>query len=185
MSRRQTKTDNSFLETKVRLRLENLPDGEISVLDCYRGSGIIWKTIRQRQPERNIIVMGIDRKSQAGIYLRGDNLKFLKSMDVRKFDVVDLDAYGIPYEQLKTLFSKQTRPGVVVFMTFIQSIFGRLPCRMLRDLGYSYSMVRKCPTLFNRNGFEKLKLWLAMNGVRQIKHFSTNRKHYLCFKIKN
>lgn len=185
MSSHQTKTDNSFFETKVKLRIDNLPaDGDIVVLDCFSGSGKIWNRIKQELQNRNISVLGIDQKNQSGIYLRGDNRKFLESLDLSRFDVIDCDSYGVPYKQLKTLFRKQTRSDVIIFVTFIQSIFGRLPCRMLSDIGYSPAMIRKCPSLFNRHGFAKFKLWLSLRGVEQIKHYSTGQKHYLCFETK-
>jgi len=184
MNKGQTKTDNSFLGTKVKLRIDNLPDSDIAALDCFSGTGKIWDKIKKELPNRNIQVLRIDKKNQTGIFLRGDNRKFLESIDLNRFDVIDCDSYGVPYEQLKAIFKKQTRPGTVIFVTFIQSIFGRLPVRMLRDIGYSAAMIRKCPSLFNRHGFDKFKLWLALQGVEQIKHYSTSNKHYLCFTTK-
>ena len=89
-------TDNSFLETKVKLRIDNLPAGECRVLDCYTGTGKIWRTIKQKT-KKKIIVLGLELKNQGGVYLQGDNRKFLGSMDLRKFNVIDLDAYGVPY----------------------------------------------------------------------------------------
>jgi hypothetical protein len=178
------KTDNSYIEAKIRLRMDNLPDSDLKVLDCYAGSGLIWNRIKQELPERDIKILSIDQKRQGGIHLQGDNRKFLESLDLTQFDVIDLDAYGVPYRQLKTIFSKQTRDVVVIFVTFIQSQWGRLPMRMLRDIGYSAAMIRRCPSLFDRHGWEKFKLWLAMNGIEQIKHYSRSQKHYLCFIIK-
>ncbi len=179
------KTDNSFLETKIRLRLDNLPSGDaITVLDCYAGTGRIWQKIKAELPERNIQVLSIEQKKQGGVYLRGDNVKYLSSIDLAKFNVIDCDSYGVPYRQLKTIFAKAMHPATIVFVTFIQSIFGRLPVGLLRDIGYSQTMIRKCPSLFNRQGFEKFKLWLAMQGVEQIRHYSAGQKHYLSFEIK-
>jgi hypothetical protein len=184
LNRPATKTDNSFLETKIRLRIDNLPDDDVHVLDCFSGSGRIWKRIKAELPDRDIQVLSIEKKRQGGIYLQGDNVKFLSSIDLGQFNVIDLDAWGVPYRQLKTIFARQTRPGVVVFVTFCQSIFGRLPFGLLRDIGYSAAMIRKCPTLFNRNGFSKFRLWLAMQGIEQIKSYNRGQKHYLCFQIK-
>lgn len=126
----------------------------------------------------------MDLKKLQGIYLHGDNLKFLASMDISKFNVVDLDAYGVPYEQLKILFSRKPQAETIIFVTFIQSLYGSLPRGMLEDLGYSPLMIKKCPTIFYRNGFEKFKQYLAISGIGQIKHYSHEKKHYLCFTIK-
>lgn len=185
MNKAAIKTDNSFLTTKVKLRIDNLPPGDLRVLDCYAGTGRIWNRIKKELPDRNIQILGIDLKKQGGIHLQGDNRKFIKSLDLTQFDIIDCDSYGVPFSLLKIIFSKPTRPGTVVFVTFIQSIFGRLPIGMLRDLGYTSKMIHKAPTLFNRSGFSKLKLWLANQGIGQIRHFSTTNKHYLAFNLKN
>ncbi|MBA7476231.1 hypothetical protein ES707_11613 [subsurface metagenome] len=176
-------TDNSFLDTKIKLRIDNLPAGDCNVLDCYTGTGLIWKTIKERT-KRRINVLGMDLKKLNGIYLHGDNLKFLASMDISKFNIIDLDAYGVPYNQLKIIFSQKLQPETIVFVTFIQSIYGGLPHGMLMDLGYNSLMIKKCPAIFFRNGFEKFKQYLAIKGIGQIKHYSHKKKHYLCFSIK-
>ena len=176
-------TDNSFLETKVKLRIDNLPAGDCNVLDCYTGTGLIWRTIKERT-QRRINVLGMDLKKFNGIYLQCDNLKFLASMDISKFNIIDLDAYGVPYDQLKIIFSRKLKQETIVFVTFIQSLYGRLPNEMLEELGYSLSMIKKCPAIFFRNGFEKFKQYLAIKGIGQIKHYSHKKKHYLCFSIK-
>lgn len=183
MNMNNVQTDNSFLETKVKLRIDNLPAGDCNVLDCYAGTGLIWKTIKERTG-RTINVLGMDKKKIEGIYLQGDNLKFLASMDINKFNVIDLDAYGVPYHQLEIIFSQKLQAETIVFVTFIQSVYGRLPYEMLEDLGYSPSMIKKCPAIFFRNGFEKFKQYLAVRGIGQIKHYSHDKKHYLCFSIK-
>lgn len=176
-------TDNTFLEVKVKLRIDNLPAGTCNVLDCYAGTGLIWRTIRERT-QRRINVLGMDRKKLEGIYLQGDNLKFLASMDIRNFNVIDLDAYGVPYLQLKIIFSRKLHKETVVFVTFIQSVYGGLPYGMLEELGYSPTMIKKCPAIFFRNGFEKFKRFLAIHGIEQIKYYSQDQKNYLCFSIK-
>jgi len=179
----RVRTDNTFLETKIRLRLDNLPAGDCRVLDCYAGTGLIWRTIKKRS-KKKINVLGIEIENRDGIYLQGDNRKFLSSMDLSAFNVIDLDAYGVPYDQLRIIFSKKPRPEAVIFVTFIQIMYGGLPHGMLRDIGYKTSMINKCPALFYKNGFEKFKQYLAFNGIGQIRHYSHQKKHYLCFKIK-
>ena len=182
----KVQTDNSYFDVKVKLRVDNLPRGKCQVLDCFAGDGNIWEEIKHKNPQRHIEVLRIDaKKSKAGVYLKGDNRKFLPTLDLNQFNVIDLDAYGVPYHQLKLLFSTQLTKPIVVFVTFIQSMYGQLPTIFLGELGFSKTMVKKCPSLFNQNGFEKLKQYLALNGIRKIKHYNdhTNRKHYLCFTL--
>jgi len=99
-------------------------------------------------------------------------------MDLTKYDIIDLDSYGIPYLQLELCLQK-VKPGTLIFITFIQSIFGRLNKYLLQKLGYTLKMINKAPAMFNRNGFDKFKQYLALKGITNIIHRSTERKHYI------
>ena len=154
----------------------------------FGGSGRIWQEITKRNPKKRLEVLRIDKKQdRSGIYLLGDNRKYIQSLDPGRFDVIDLDAYGVPYEQLAWLFGNIQGRSVMVFVTFIQTAYGRLPNGLLYELGYPKTMVTKCPALFYRHGLEKLTQYLAKMGVKKIKYYSDNtgRKHYLCFLINN
>lgn len=176
-------TDNSFLREKVKLRADNLPDKDtVMVLDMYAGYGHIWDQIR-KTTGRNIEVLGIEKRKIAGkIYLQGDNTKF--EVDYNQFDVIDLDAYGVPFGQIERIM-KRTRKEMTIFVTFIQSQWGVLPLGLLKALGYTPPMVKKIPTMFNHNGQEKLFRYLSKSGITSIKiyHTADLRKNYLCFKI--
>jgi hypothetical protein len=177
MNKRRIKTDNSYFITKVNLRLRHLPKkDEIKVLDCFAGESKIWKSIKKTTNKR-INVIGIDKKKYNNT-LKGDNVKYLKALNLNKYDVIDLDAYGIPFKQLEIIFQKKYKGKV--FITFIQSIFGQLPEEMLLNLGYTKSMIKKCPTLFNLNGLEKFKLYLAKRGIKRIYSITKKyNKHYI------
>lgn len=175
------KTDNSFLADKVALRINCLPaKKQLKVLDCYAGSGRIWDQIIKKTG-REIQVTPIDISPKQDFILFGDNAKWLLGMNLAKYDVIDLDAYGVPDEQLKIIFDKKYHG--VVFVTFIQSGFGRMPDKLLCDLGYTKNMIEKIPTLFSKRGFEKFKDWLSIHGVRRIVHRSEQGKHYLAFAL--
>jgi hypothetical protein len=177
-------TDNSYFDLKVQLRAENLPAGEISVLDCFSGTGRIWDEVKRRCPGRKFHVARIDQRPDLpGVYLRGDNRKYLASMDLDKYNVIDLDAYGVPFDQMETLFRRPLTTPKVVFVTYIRSALGQLPYGLLESLGYTRSMIDKCPTLFCRHELEKLLGYLANKGVRQVVRCSADRKHYLCFDL--
>jgi hypothetical protein len=182
----KVQTDNSYLDEKIKLRLDNLPDKKkIKVLDCFRGEGLIWETIKKARPGIEFEIIGIDqKKDRQGIYLVGDNLKYLKSMNLSGFDVIDLDAYGVPYKQCEIIFNNPTGRGKVIFATVIQSMFGGLPRAMLNVLGYKTSMIKKIPSLFFNNGIDKFLQWLALCDIKQVKIYSNTgrKKNYLCFK---
>jgi hypothetical protein len=173
------KTDNSYMADKVYLRLGHLPDkGIVSVLDCYSGSGIIWRGVA-RLTQKKIRRIPMDEKDDVGFHLPGDNLKYLKTMELGTFDVIDLDAYGIPYEQMKLIREKNYQG--VVFVTFIQSMYGGVPTGLLCDIGFTKEMINKTPALFNRRGWDYFLQWLGGWGITEIYHRTHARKHYLYF----
>lgn len=99
--------------------------------------------------------------------------------------MIDLDAYGVPYEQLKVVFERAK--DVRVFVTFTQTWQGGLPHQMMMELGYSEAMLKKSRTIFQREALEKFKLWLAKQGVERIKirkgGLKRNVYAYICFDI--
>ena len=111
----------------------------------------------------------------------GDNLKVMTSLDLKKFDIIDLDAYDIPFNQLQECF-KQGFKGYI-HITAIQSGMGSLPHQMLSKIGYSKKMVQNIPTLFSHKGIEKLKNYLYLSGVQSIEGYFIDRKNYFYFKI--
>jgi len=180
------KTDNSFIEEKVLLRLETINKinkNKITILEAYAGSGVIWNEVKKRTP-KDIDILKIELKNdKKGVYLKGDNSKFIPLFDYSIYDIIDFDAYGVPYFQLKTIFLKGFKGFVHV--TFIQSGMGRLPNGMLEELGYTKNMLRKCSTLFSKNGMDKMEQYLSLHGVKNIIGYFIDRKNYFYFSIGN
>jgi hypothetical protein len=175
-------TDNSHFEEKIKLRINNLPEiNPLRVLDMFSGDGLLWSQIKART-EREIFLLRVEKKKgKKGIYLLGDNLKF--RINPADYDIVDIDAYGIPFSQMEKIL-RHPFPPKVVFITWIQSQWGVLPIDLLNLLGYSKAMVKKIPTLFNRNGHQKLMDYLGLLGVKKVKmyHSEDLRKNYLCIR---
>ena len=184
----RTKTFNSYLADKVWLRARNMPKGEVNVLDCFAGKGTIWRAV-SLVTGREINTLPIDTTNSEGFYLPGDNRSFLSIIDLTRFNVVDLDAYGIPYEQLKILTERKYKG--CVFVTFIQTGWGAMPWGLLTDLGFSREMIDRIPTLFAQRasgvGWGFFKEWLAVHGVKSIRVRSSSagmsHRKYLYFKM--
>jgi hypothetical protein len=176
-----TKTANIYLSDKVALRANHLPVGrELYILDCFAGKGLIWAAVKELTG-RHIVTLPIDTDKAVGFRLPGDNRAYLDTLDLDQFDAIDLDAYGIPYDQLKIVLERGYRGAV--FVTFIQSIYGQMPVRLLQDVGFSKEMVDRTPTIFGDNGWSYFLEWLALQGVKQVVHRSHLRKHYLYFSL--
>jgi len=176
----QTKVNNSFLKDKIALRMNHLPAGDLRVLDCFSGSGLIWQAIIKACPERSIKVLPIDERDYDGAFrLPGDNRRYLQELDLSRFNVIDLDAYGVPVDQVNTVIDRGF--AGVVFVTFIQSLYGIMPYNVFTPIGFSETQVKKCPTLFSERGWQYFREYLAARGVTRITHRSYGRKHYLAF----
>lgn len=176
-----TKTDNSYLRDKVELRLRHLPAGKVRVLDCYSGKGLIWTAVRKLS-KQDVKVLPIDqRPDKFDFHLHGNNVEYLQTLDLSRFNVIDLDAYGVPFDQIECLVSRKYRG--VVFVTMIQSIMGQLPHGMLEKIGFTKGQMEKAPTLFGKRGWQYFLEFLAMVGVQRIAHRSHGRKHYLAMSL--
>lgn len=175
----KAKTNNSHLYDKVALRLAFLPDtDQVTVLDCYHGTGVIWRNV-QRNTEKKITVHGIDISDddvQMPVLL-GDNMKIFDSLDIRQYDVIDLDAWGIPAKQFTAIWP-QVKKGAVVFYTFCQNMLGQLGMALLTSLGYAEQMIQKCPTLFAKNAHKKFISFLSCNGCCNVVYLRRGRKYY-------
>jgi hypothetical protein len=178
MSRVQT--NNSELSIKVYIRNEILKDKNYKILNCFAGNNEIYKKVNSP----NLQILHIDIKNTDQVSLKGNNLKFLSNMDLSYFDIIDLDAYGSPSPQLDILFNKQYKG--IVFFTFILPGMGKISNNILNSCGYNNKMISKCPSLFNKNGFDKFKTYLYNNGINEIYYINvkqTTNKYYGYFTI--
>jgi hypothetical protein len=174
------RTDNSRLEEKVRMRLAHVSDGD-RVLDCYHGNGVIWNRIKAK---KRIEVIGIEKeKGKGSIALYGECEKVIPRLDLSRFDIIDCDAWGIPYKALDALSKNPTlQKTTTIFYTFIQTNMGTCPNGILSCAGVTREMIKKCPTLFYGLAFEAFKEFLRRSGVKEIYDSyyrdGASRKHY-------
>ena len=177
----KVQTENSYLGAKLKLRIDNLPAGEtIRVLDCFSAHGTLWREIKRLTGRKIEVLRMKERTGLTGIYLEGDNLKFLAEMDLSGFDVIDLDAFGVPADQLELVLPR-AQDGTVIFVTFIQSVMGVMPMKLLNANGLTDEMIKKAPTLFGKSGWKYFLNFLALNGVKKVRAYNYSRKHYLAF----
>lgn len=148
-------TDNTHLAAKVRVRrewLEQRGSDRVAVLDAFAGEGKVWARIQKELPDLNIDYLGIDKKKYSRPdVIMGDNLKVMRGMDLNRFDLIDLDAYGFPWEQLQVV--SFGAPDVPVASTAIGVTLGPLPYGVLKEAGIpeDWAKDKDIPhALFNR-----------------------------------
>ena len=172
------KTDNSYIDVKISLRRFCIQNSKnANILELFAGSGKIYSFITDL--DYNILSIEKERNKHKTALI-GDNLKFIKNFDLSRYNIIDCDSYGIPFEQLEIILNSDFKGYIIV--TYIQSIYGNLPLKMLFKLGYSKKMIKKIPTLFCRNALNKLKNYLYLYGIEEITGYFINNKNYFYFK---
>lgn len=156
-------TDNHKIKNKIALRemgtagLRNL-----RVLDCFAGENVIWSFFDCEK------YYGIELEHGKGRNLNADNRKVLPSLDLSQFNVIDLDSYGIPVEQIELIFKNPTlQKGTVVFYTAIGSAMSSLSTSLAKRYGLS-RMLKLNKVLFNSLSNDLFKAFLYDNGVRTV-----------------
>ena len=181
----KTQTDNSKLNEKVALRLMTLNEitkEDIEVLEIFGGNGVCWRNVAKSTNKR-INTTRIDKKEGlSGEYIRGDNLKILPSLNLEKYDIIDVDAYGIPFEHLDLLFQRKLKNKVII-VTSIRSVLGVLPKKLYETNGIEWNMVKKCQSLFSKNYIDLMLGYLFKNNIKEIKIYNhSDKKLYFYFK---
>lgn len=178
------KTDNAHVWLKVAVRREAIAAlTDVRVLDCFAGNNVLWKEIK---PD---YYLGLEKvKGKGGLNIHGDNLRLIPSLDLSRYNVIDLDAYGIPGAQLIALLRNKTLPdNVVVVYTGITNAVSGGPKKMIQAAGVPYEAYRKCPTLWNKKMLDIWYFFLLKIGVEKVNRVvvkeNSYEKHYGYFVL--
>lgn len=130
------KTDNQSLDTKCELRRRVVKETQMEplrVLDLFAGEGNIWRELRkpQRKPEdpeplevdiyvpvdavakqEGMIKAKVNRRLVAS--LNGDDdIQSFKGTGLSRFNTIDIDCYGDPWEIWEAVLFRIKQPTVV------------------------------------------------------------------------
>lgn len=183
MSSRQI--DNSHKEVKLEMRRESVKDGD-TILDCCHGEGFLWGEIGQG---KDISVIGIEHEKGRGRgAIHGEAEKVIPGLDLSRYQMIDVDTYGSPYQIIKCIFKNKTlAPGTVIFYTFIQTHMGLVSQESLRAIGLSKEMTKKISTLFAKLGWPAFLEYLRKQGIKKVDAWyvkeRTSKKHYGRFTV--
>lgn len=169
------------------MRLHALDGLEMpSILDAYAANGAIWDEINRSHPCH---VTRIEKNARSkGIYLKGDNVRWMASIDLNRYDVIDLDAYGSPINTLDEVF-RQGYTGTVV-VTWIASISGTTR-RLYQAIGISREILEATPTIVRSLTRDCIYTYLFQKGIKRlniINNIVQNdmfQKFYFSFKMPN
>lgn len=176
---RRKPCDNAYFEIKRAIRLEAIQHlSEVRVLDAFCGKGLLWKGVPLDY------YLGIDReKGKSKNCICGDNMKILASLDLSKFNVIDLDSYGVPGGQLLEIAENETlRAGTVLIFTAIEAAIANGQICLFEENGIKKEIYRKCPMLWNKKTLNLFYAILNRLGVRDVnlvvKDCGAYQKHY-------
>jgi len=114
--------------------LDRLGLKSVYVLDAFAGQGLVWKEVARQRPNIEIVTLGIEKRKYINPdVIMGDNRKAMKGMDLTVFDIIDLDAFGCPWEQLAICAAQA--PNVPVVLTHISVTLGPVPKGLLKAAG--------------------------------------------------
>jgi len=161
----KTNNDDRFLQAKINLRFNSLPDKEaINILECNGGEGVLWNAVK-KLTDKKLNILSIDKNKYNKIQLQGDNIKFLKTLNLAKFDIIDIDAYGSPVDQLEVLFHKNYRG--TVHCTFITQHLAGIKKQILRSANIPSEMM-KCKTIWKSKSERLFFNYLYNQGITGI-----------------
>jgi hypothetical protein len=185
----RTRNDVQGFKIKVKLRIENLPEKKtIKVLDAFAGDGLIWKEIKKQCPDKVFEIVSIDnKKGLNNDNIVSNNVYYILRNDISNFDVIDLDCYGSPFEQLRAIFYNK-KVNAIIFFTLIRSGLGATKKDMLAEI-YGIEIGNRISRVFSKNPIEPFCDYIRRHGITKINYTSVQKtgsnKFYGYFNIIN
>lgn len=160
------KTDNASVSSKVYLRKEATKHlSELRVLDLFAGENVLWSHFDKAK------YYGVEKVKGKGRNLNCENMRVIASLDLSRFNVIDVDSYGIPFNQICALFANRTlRKGTVIIYTAITNKMSQLNKDAIRMFGLE-KIYKKCKTLLNGRALEYFYGMLYENGIREVTEY--------------
>jgi len=144
-----------------------LPEGSLRILDAYAGKGTIWKKIGEERKIEWYTPIEKERGKNP-MAICGDNEKIIPKLDLSAYNIIDLDAYGMPINLLLEVLKNETlQKGTVIFVTCIGYARGTLPHEGARFINATPEMFAKCKLLFHKKTREMLEGLLSEYGVKE------------------
>ena len=110
--------------------------------------------------------------------MHADNMKILPSLDLSNFNVIDLDSYGIPIEQLNAIFKNPTlASGTCIIYTCIGNKMSTLN-KFFAQYYNIENMYKKVKTLFNNMSYQMFIGYLYDNGIKTVYEYEEPSNHF-------
>ena len=175
------KTENSYLSLKLAVRREAVAGlDQVRVLDAFGGRNTLWSQIPTDR------YYGVEKQKGKGQNLPADNRRALESLNLADFNVIDLDAYGVPDTQLAEVFrSRSLQPGTRIIITAITGPMNGISSNLLNYYGLR-GIFEKTTSIMNRYTHDLFLGWLAAYGIETLHGYIVDdrmRKLYAWFPV--
>ena len=173
-------TDNTELKNKIKLRKLGIQGLDtVKVLDLFAGENKIWRNIKTDR------YYGIELEKGKGKNLYANNLKVIPSLNLSEFNVIDCDSYGIPFEQIGSIYKNKTlKKGTVIIYTCISNPLSSMNKQCLKMFNLE-KMYRKNRVLINKLSISLFFEMLRKKGIKKVTEYEikgTYTKKYGFFK---
>lgn len=179
-------TDNSFLQNKIKLRLEvinKIEKNTINILECFAGNNILYSYI-QNKTKKKLNILSIEKINKKGNNIYGDNKKILPNLDLSFYDIIDADAYGNSFYLLDVILKNKSFKETWFIYTFISCMGKGLNKEILLSNNITEAMIKKCPMLFEKKKILFYRNFLYQKRVDFLYEKEYNNKRYGYFKLK-
>ncbi len=175
------KTDNKSIGNKIFIRKQAISGlSVVNVLDLFGGNNTLWKNISTDR------YFGIEIEKDKGNNLCADSHKILDSIELGKYNVIDVDSFGISFDiYRKLLTSNRIRNGTIIIYTAITNQFTKIQNEAKDIFGFR-QFYNKAPSLFNARAIEFFYEFLSRYGVNEVTYYEVQdhfTKHYGYFRI--
>lgn len=110
-------------------------------------------------------VVGIEKNEylKSPFYvLYGDNRKIIRTIDIDQFSVIDIDAYGSPFEIMEYVFETAKNPKVIIYTFNRMCIAG-----INKEINVWKLATERCKTILNPYADDMFSYYLYKHGVKQ------------------
>lgn len=164
MSKATTKKYSSNFKDKVAIRLQATERiNDIRVLDCFHAKGELWNKIREYRNVNDFLGIEKNKKLKStDRVIYDNNIKVLREINIDNYNIIDLDAYGNPFEQMNIVFERCKKPKIIIY-TFISFGISGIP----KEINVFKECSLKCKTILNSYLEDMFENYLYKNGVSE------------------
>jgi len=181
-STKATNNDGKYTSLKTALReYAFLNTKQPFILDCFAGDSVLWKAISKKlNTEIKRVTIDADKRFNADFNC--DAKKFLKTNDISKFNIIDLDSWGSPVSYLEYVFKSDFKGFVIC--TYCSPV-SLNPDKILAKnyFGNIYEKTNK-KSLLAKNIGAMFKEYLIDKNITDYKGLISKNKIYCIFEIK-